>query len=474
MELSIDLLKTRLGSKGYQAFLKKFTVVQKLPMNKAKYGFPISCRAYKQEDSRLIIPRVYASAAKRTGLGGDYTLNDSMSVDIDLGSTTFYDYQEAAINYIVGSVFPSNENCCYLQMGTGLGKTRTAIGLIATLSLKTLVIVPARSLQSQWLVEISKLAPDTVTMAYQNSMGEDIDCDIAVCVVNTFRGKSEDFLKRNQFGLVIFDEVHEFYTKANSQGLWLSQKVEYVLGLSATPEDKPDKLDTFVFKFLGKPIYSNDIPGFDPELTRFNGAITRINYSCDLPFAEVQLTSAGTPCNATTLSTVLSDEQRLKMIAQLTKELYDEGHGTFVFCEFRDYVLRVQDALMALGIDNIIIEELEPVEVAVLRGGVSSDYLESVRKKGAKIVLTTYGYSRRGVSLPTMTAMVLASPRRNGLTQILGRITRKGDDSSIIRKVIDIVDVNTMYKAQFYERNKVYKQKEWPVEIVTTDFSDLL
>jgi hypothetical protein len=146
--------------------------------------------------------------------------------------------------------------------------------------------------------------------------------------------------------------------------------------------------------------------------------------------------------------------------------------------------MQLRDTLAELGLEETDItieddEETPPdaaeapvkrtssVPLAVLRGGVRSEYLEQVRKKGARVVLTTYGYSRRGVSLPRMTAIVLASPRRNGLMQILGRITRKGDDMTIVRQVVDIVDVNTMYRGQFYDRKEAYKLRDWPVSVVS-------
>jgi hypothetical protein len=106
----------------------------------------------------------------------------------------------------------------------------------------------------------------------------------------------------------------------------------------------------------------------------------------------------------------------------------------------------------------------EPTEVGVLRGGASAKDCASA--KHARIVLTTYGYSRRGVSLTNMTTLILASPRRNGLHQIVGRITRSGSDQSIIRQVIDIKDMCSPLKNQNSERRKVYKDRKYPIVMV--------
>jgi hypothetical protein len=512
--LSVPALKDSVGAKGYSKILKALTVTQKLSQRESKYGFPISIRAYKLCGGSLIIPRVKAGAVKRTGAGsGEYHLHASEPIDMDLGETTFYDYQQAAIDYITDTVLEEQNGCAYLHLSTGLGKTRAAIGIIAVLSVKTVVVVPAKSLQSQWLKELSTLSPGTNAIAYGNPLGELVDCDVAVCVVNTFRGKDLAFLRDNGFGLVIFDEAHEYYTKMNSNALWLAQGAEFVLGLSATPLERKDGLDTFVTHFLGKPIMQDTIPGFDMEQGAFPGEVTRIRYSCDIQYADTKLTSRGTPCNASTLSLVLSDPDRLTLVASETLRLFREEHGIFVFSEFREYLIQLRDRLAELGLEesDIAIEDdgsdsdrghaggdrdegdsgraggdsghaggdrdggdsgraggdsgpASSIPLAVLRGGVRSDYLESVRKKGARVVLTTYGYSRRGVSLPRMTAIVLASPRRNGLMQILGRVTRKGDDMSIVRQIVDIVDVNTMYRGQFYDRKTAYALRDWPVK----------
>jgi len=88
------------------------------------------------------------------------------------------------------------------------------------------------------------------------------------------------------------------------------------------------------------------------------------------------------------------------------------------------------------------------------------------------VVLTTYGYSRRGVSLVEMTSIVLASPRRRGMRQILGRITRRGSDESILRIVVDVKDVRTALKGQSTDRRVVYKEKAYPIYRVRVDHED--
>ena len=97
--------------------------------------------------------------------------------------------------------------------------------------------------------------------------------------------------------------------------------------------------------------------------------------------------------------------------------------------------------------------------ISVLRGGITKQTFNDARDAKAHIVLTTYGYSRRGISLPDMTALILVSPRRNGSRQIIGRILRRNSDEGIIRQIVDIVDVHTVLKSQSSERIKIYREK---------------
>jgi len=62
-----------------------------------------------------------------------------------------------------------------------------------------------------------------------------------------------------------------------------------------------------------------------------------------------------------------------------------------------------------------------------------------------------------------MTALVLASPRRHGCTQIFGRILRRGSDESIRRIIVDIVDVCTGLRGQVNDRKKAYNIKNYPI-----------
>lgn len=97
----------------------------------------------------------------------------------------------------------------------------------------------------------------------------------------------------------------------------------------------------------------------------------------------------------------------------------------------------------------------------MLRGGVPDAQLQAARH--AEIVVATYAYCRRGIDLPHMTAVVLATPRRGSMTQLLGRITRRGSDPALVRQVVDVRDMHSPLRTQSEGRRAAYKKRSWPI-----------
>jgi hypothetical protein len=450
-------------------------------------------------------------------------------------NTILYPYQEAAIEYIFKK---SNEQygMLYLQMDTGLGKSRVGCAFIAKIQKKGLVVVPTQAIAEQWREEFLIMYPNLIINIYKNTQlkkkKSDIISDVDIIIINTFRNKDINFVKN--YSVIILDEAHEYHSKHNLEALWLSQ-TQYVLGLSATPLERPDGLDKYITLHLGDVIYPKDIPNFDVSSVNFKANIKIIQYEGCEPYCNMVLTPAGTISSIMTINNILSDPHRLALVVDeivklnnmhLTEDGISHGlvrpdletpkkHGIFVFVETREFLIKLKNALIKhMDSNNLYIPQLgaidtdeaiddtdeaiddtdeviddtdeaiddtneaiddideaidntdeaidntdETTPISVLRGGITKDAFNMARESKAHIVLTTYGYSRRGISLPDMTALVLVSPRRNGSRQIIGRILRRNSDDKIIRQIIDIVDVYTPLKSQSYERIKIYKEK---------------
>ena len=453
---------------------------------------------------------------------------------------------------------PVRPGVAYLQMATGLGKSRVGGDLIVRRGGPGLVVVPTDAIAVQWVDVFAEAFPGLRVAVFRNPPKgsrrpppSPATHDVLVVIVNTFRDKEPEFLEG--FATVVLDEAHEYHSRHNSRALWLAAGAPAALGLSATPLERPDGMDAFVPLLLGGATPPEAVPGFDVGAVCFRGAVRALRYAGHPDFCRPQLTPAGTSSAILTVVEALRDPFRLRLVAAEALRLLrlhetlppaeraaaglgvppgappgtpPRRHGVFVFAETREYLPRLREALLAAAVapEEICAPELAeegadapapgppdeadgalgeaddapdelgadnapgglgaddapggpgaeggPGAVSILRGGVAKTAVGDARRAGAHIVLTTFGYSRRGISLVDMTAIVLASPRRNGSRQILGRILRRGSDESIVRQVVDIVDVNTGLKSQYADRRKVYREKEYPESVAKVSWAD--
>lgn len=550
--------------KQLNAVLKTMTVKEKqVRRNVSSYYSPVIRKAYKgivkNGIKYLLFPRYFLNKLKDllknidivvadTNIAVVADTNIAVAADTNIAvaatdvnkfipNKELYPYQLAAVNHIYEK---SNNQygILYLQMDTGLGKSRVGCAFIvkimesaataattataSTAAKKGLIIVPTKAIAEQWVCEFAEMYPNLNVRIYKNELTKPVTAkptkkkaakleivyDVDILVVNTFREKNISFIK--DYIVMVLDEAHEYHSECNLKALWLSQ-TKYVLGLSATPLERPDGLDRYITLHLGDVVYPKDIPNFDITGVNFKGNVKIIEYEgCD-PYCDSVLTPSGTLSSIMTINNILNDPYRLALTVNEIVRLnnvhltpdgvshglvrddlpYPKKHGVFVFVETRDFLIKLRDALLNhMDNDNLLIPQLgdditedaaaedakiednndednngednttdEATPISVLRGGITKQTFNDAKDAKAHIVLTTYGYSRRGISLPDMTALVLVSPRRNGSRQIIGRILRRNSDELIVRQIVDIVDVHTVLKSQSNDRIRIYKEK---------------
>lgn len=458
-------LLVQMGEKYFTKFINYATVVEIPTPGRPKHFALTKLHAYHEKGGKLIVPLELGSYLQKIktkdGKPLLTTVYDKRAAPIlrEFGNfdIPLYQYQEAAIEYllpILQNADPLRRHV-YLQMDTGLGKTRLGVGMIAALSLPTIIIVPMKAIAEQWLAEINTLMPGVKCVIYNNSLkSPHTSFDICIVVINTARDKDAEFM--SHFGFMILDEAHEYFSKCNKQILWLSQQIGAVMGLSATPAVRHDGMDKFITKFIGEPIRADSIPNCSVDDVNFTGRVDVIKYYGDPEHSETVANGAGVSSAMMTISNIVQDKYRLKLIATEVAELLKK-HCVMVFAELRDILPEIRAALL----EHIAETDIYVPELEILRGG--STVADMDHAKQSRVVLTTYGYSRRGVSLRDMTALVLATPRKSGMEQIIGRILRRGSDESIERKIVDIVDMNSGLKTQFAFRRKVYEKKMYPI-----------
>lgn len=158
-------------------------------------------------------------------------------------------YQEEAIEVAM------NNWRGVINFATGLGKTLTAVHLIKRLKRKTLVVVPTESIAKQFFNELSSAFGDHNVGYYGGGKKKikNITIGIAASVSNSI-----DAFKKEDLGLIIFDEVHHiaantFYDISVALG-----DVGRIYGMTAT-DFRSDGKDILISAGCGPVIIKRDI-----------------------------------------------------------------------------------------------------------------------------------------------------------------------------------------------------------------------
>ena len=347
-----------------------------------------------------------------------------------------------------------------LQMDPGYGKTYLAMGLINHLRKKTFIIVPNTYLLRQWRDALNAAFPESIIGCYYGI--EKTDGDIVISIVNS----ALNYPDYDKFGLIIYDEVH-MYCSSKSSVIFSRAQSTCCLGLTATPNSRIDKFDPVAQWALGQVVYADKLPGWCVNDIKFTTKVTRLIYNGHPDHTKIIESAAGIVSVPLMVNQLLNDPYRNNLIVAYAIHLYRMSMNVFVFSDRREHL---HELAMMLSNQKIKYDAPE-LELQVhgadsddgthidgvreLMGGSTDVDIESAKKEG-RIIMTTYQYSGTGVSINKMNALILATPRKSNMKQILGRIYRLKSDQSIRRQIIDIVDNRICLKSQFYTRKKTY------------------
>lgn len=399
-----------------------------------------------------------------------------------------YEYQDNIIKNIIEHLGVSYSY--FLQMGTGLGKSFVATELILRLRLRTCIVVPNKPLALQMKEDImGALGAAKGKMPYINvalydkkfeqslirerrfENGEMQDstyrspADICIVVINTAAKLSTEFWQ--SFGMLILDEVHCYCTNTFVDVFWNADIVKYIVGMTATPE-RIDGLESIAKIHLG-PIHRAEHidKSLSEDCSIFSGSVRRVNYYGPPMYTQQIKSSAGVTSPVLMAKQLLEDPIRMTLATKILLELYRDGHSIYVFCQTKEPLWKMKKKIIdTLTVINNVEEEesmmelrdLLDREIHVVTGDNSKAEIMEARVE-SKIFLTTYALSSKGLSLPRFTALILLTPMKSNMQQIIGRIFRMGSDYNISRVIIDIVDMCTSLKSQYYERKKEYARR---------------
>lgn len=367
---------------------------------------------------------------------------------------------------------------CILKMTTGTGKTYIGATVIHQLCGQSLVVCRDTGDCEQWVKTLVALFPELRIGQYHSKIKT--DGDIIVAVINTiakartfiykiFPGhgsyskhqKTEEldarrFFKR--FKLIVWDECHTYCSKSGIKAFMKAQ-APYMLGLSATPNDRPDKFDPVAHWNIGPVVDASQIDGYCDDDVTYSCKVKAVEYQGPSEFIQpIVNLKTGSISTSLMIKQFSEDPYRLKLICQHIESLYEKNHNTVVFADRKEYLDIISAALSKCRSirASIMIDDTTYAAVKKLVGGAKAGDMEDANIAG-RIILTTYAYFGTGKSIKRLDAMIFATPRRSHISQFLGRIFRKGSDPDIRRRLIDIVDVSTSLRSQYYVRKAVYE-----------------
>lgn len=394
--------------------------------------------------------------------------------------------QQVVVKHIVENIFASNEKVSgvTLKLCAGCGKTFCAMDIIGKMKLKTLIVVPNTYLLDQWTNLLAEYFPTAKIGTLYGKHKQ--DGDIIVGIINTVSDLKtfsvvekkplpnvgakvkytkvttevnvDDLLKT--VGLTIFDESHMYVSKEFRKvfrRIW----AKHTLGLSATPDIREDKLDIIHQLWLGPILDAETLDGFNMDQDTFESDVNMIEYHALNEHAKFNIREDGMIDYSSVVAAIISDPNRNMLIVEEILKLMKLDRYVFVFSDRRSHLEHLYSLLEERCIQEGMCSQLELPESEkkiILYGGSTEETIGKA-KTISTVVFTTYAYSSTGVSITRLNALVLTTPRRSNMKQIINRVFRLGSDQSIKRIIIDIVDAKFPIKQQVRERIKAYQER---------------
>jgi len=401
--------------------------------------------------------------------------------EIGIQHTGKYDYQQPMSDYLVEEIYkPDDEGAiydrgCTLVMETGRGKTYLGGGLIRRLGVKTLIIAHNERGLQEW-VKMLNCYPE-INIGYYYSRKK-CDGDVVIMLINSAMRENFAFRKGKgktskvvnisrdkyfkQFGFVIYDEVPDYVGVQRRKVFW-ETNFKYCLGLTATPDEHLKDLDPIYKMHLGPLVFASEIPGVNFDDIKWDFTVHVLQYSGPADYTK-QLKSDITDMTiaARMDKQFAKDPYRNRLVLDTIKKEYDAGMYIFIFAGVREILDNLEKAIKKhLGLDPLV-RASDKDKVAGIKGGASAEDVERAVEK-SRIILTTYQYGGKGLSIVKMDCGIAYTPRRNGLRQVTGRLTRMGGDTEKPRRWYDLRDMETNSKDQFGDRKKAYNEKGFTI-----------
>ena len=449
------ILKSAIPPNELNRLYKELTLIPVIECPVSGAPLPAPVPIYRENVKKIYIPRFYG--IKQYGLPPRSEIGDlSETININFVKT-LRDYQEKTVETYVNHVkrpICTNPETAHIEGGggilslyTGAGKTVCAIKIISLIQRKTIIIVHKEFLMNQWIERIREFTPNARIGRIQGQTFDIENKDIVLAMMQTLYNEEKTF-DLSSFGLCVVDEVHRIGSSQFHKCLFQIQ-TPFWLGISATVKRK-DQMEKLIFAFMGDIVYSIERKGEDFVSVR------GIDYSAeDEEYSDVITNHRGEIAYSTMISKICGYEPRSDFIVGVIEDLIKENS--------KSQILLLSHIRVML---EYIFEKLSEkgISTGFYVGGMKQCDLDDTANT-KQVVLSTYMMSSEALDIPTLSTLVLASPKTD-IIQCVGRILRKKHDTPII---VDIVDSHATFQNQWVKRKSYYKKCNYKIQKTKKD-----
>ena len=413
------------------------------------FAFVVPISIFKETDDKILLPRFWG--LYNIGEPNKYVFGECDKINLKCVFEP-KKYQKPVIKKIL--VILKKDYGTTLSVHCGWGKTFAALYLSTKLNCKTLIIVHTKVLLKQWIERIEQFIPGARIGMIQGKNYEVEDKDFVIAMLQSIVSKSRKYTFKNfkSFGFTIFDECHHIAAPGFSKSMPVILS-KYVLGLSATPK-REDGLEDVFYSSIGQ------IGFLAKSSNKMAIDVNIINYSSNL-YREIRMWNRSLNLHKM-LELIIENKKRNFFIVKLiNKIMQTEGRQILVLSG------RVNHLKVLKRITDIFLKEnnKKPITSSLYIGGLKSSELEEASK--CNILFATYQLVSEGTDIPTLNALIMASPKKK-IEQVSGRITR---GKSTLKPVIyDICDNFSIYHSQSRHRHKFYDEQKYSK--ITYNMSD--
>ena len=399
-------------------------------------------------------------------------------------------HQQLIVDYLLRKIFnpkraAKGRSRCIFQLKAGMGKTYIAVGLIAALKRKTLYIVPGENLVIQTVAKLREVFPELIIGEYYGKNHNDGHIVVA-SIDSLYKAAMIEYGHEmipytawfKLFGLTIIDEIQLFCTTKRAE-IFRRIASLYVVGMTATANDRLDKMDRIAHYYVGEPIIITDVLKDEmpeDEKIEYGVQVKKIIYNGPDEYTQIKTIGAynaqkGETVESTShpmmINQFSTDPYRIQLIVDRAMRLYRRGHSFFIFFDRRHLI----ECLLPIFRSLVDRDEVEAPEIEVrdIKGGATNED-RTVAKDRSRICLITYQCGGVGLSYPRYTASIFAHSRRNNYKQFNNRIFRLDGPREVVREIEYICDNKTPLKSQFGGFKSALKEEYPKAKIVELEF----